>query len=120
MTGDMAFFSSAIRYAVNCSIIFAERPLASRFTAARAAGFDAVELWWPFADAVPPESEVDGLVSSIRNAGVQLVGLNFFAANMAAGDRGALSWPSRSQEFRDNIDVVVSIGERLGCGIYNA
>ena len=32
------------RYAVNCSILFTELPLLERPTAAKAAGFDAVEL----------------------------------------------------------------------------
>ncbi len=51
---------------------------------------------------------------------MQLVGLNFFAGDMAGGDRGLVSWPARSTEFRDNIDVTVGIGERLGCRAFNA
>ena len=38
-----------LRFDVNCSILFTERPLLERPAAARAAGFDAVEFWWPFA-----------------------------------------------------------------------
>ena len=51
---------------------------------------------------------------------MQLVGLNFFAGDMPGGDRGLVSWPARSAEFRDNIDVTVGIGERLGCKAFNA
>ncbi len=51
---------------------------------------------------------------------MQLVGLNFFAGDMPGGDRGLVSWPARSGEFRDNIDVTVGIGERLGCNAFNA
>ena len=51
---------------------------------------------------------------------MQLVGLNFFAGDMPGGDRGLVSWPARSAEFRDNIDVTVGIGERLGCRAFNA
>ena len=47
-------------------------------------------------------------------------GLNFFAGDMPGGDRGLVSWPARSTEFRDNIDVTVGIGERLGCRAFNA
>ena len=36
-------------------------------------------------------------------------------AHMAGGDRGLVSWPERSAEFRANFDVVTSIGERTGC-----
>ncbi|GAA3832846.1 hydroxypyruvate isomerase family protein [Nocardioides panacisoli] len=112
--------SHSLRFEVNCSILFTELPLLERPAAVRAAGFDALELWWPFAEAVPADRDVDALVSAISDAGVQLVGLNFFAGDMPGGDRGLVSWPARSAEFRDNVDVVVGIGERLGCRAFNA
>ncbi|HET7325854.1 MAG TPA: TIM barrel protein [Nocardioidaceae bacterium] len=108
------------RYAVNCSILFTELPLLERPAAAKDAGFDAVEFWWPFASAVPGDAEVDTFERAVRDAGVALVGLNFSAGDMPAGDRGLVSWPERSQEFRDNIAVTVGIGERLGCPAFNA
>lgn len=108
------------RYAVNCSILFTELPLLERPAAAKSAGFDAVELWWPFDSAVPGDAEVDRFERAIRDAGVALVGLNFAAGDMPGGDRGLVSWPQRSKEFRDNIAVTVGIGERLGCRAFNA
>ena len=80
----------------------------------QAAGFDAVEFWWPFARPVPADQEVDAFVAAVQDAGVQLVGLNFFAGDMPGGDRGLVSWPGADGEFRDNVDVTVGIGERLG------
>ena len=59
-------------------------------------------------------------MTAIRDAGVQLSGLNFFAGDMPAGDRGLVSWVGREAEFRDNIDVVVGIGDQLGCRAFNA
>ena len=112
--------SHTLRYEVNCSILFTELPLLERPAAVKQAGFDAVEFWWPFAQAVPGDTEVDAFVRAVQDAGVQLVGLNFFAGDMPAGDRGVLSWPARSPEFRDNVDVTVGIGERLGCRAFNA
>ncbi len=50
---------------------------------------------------------VDAFVAAIRDAGVQLIGLNFAAGDMPGGDRGLVSWPARSDEFRDNVDVTV-------------
>jgi hydroxypyruvate isomerase len=108
------------RYAANLSILFPELPLPERPAAAREAGFTAVEFWWPFADAVPSDRDVDAFVRSVEDAGVALIGLNFFAGDMPGGDRGLVSWPSRSAEFRDNVDVTVGIGERLGCRAFNA
>ena len=112
--------SHSLRYEVNCSILFTELPLLERPAAAKAAGFDAIELWWPYPVAVPADHEADALVAAVRDAGVALVGLNFFAGDMPGGDRGLVSWPARSAELRDNVDVTVGIGERLGCRAFNA
>ena len=112
--------SHQLRYEVNCSILFSELPLLERPAAVKAAGFDAVEFWWPFAEAVPSDKDADAFVTAVQDAGVHLVGLNFFAGDMPAGDRGLVSWPDRSAEFRDNIDATIGIGERLGCTAFNA
>jgi hydroxypyruvate isomerase len=110
----------AHRYLVNCSILFTDLPLLERPAAARAAGFDTVEFWWPFADAAPADRDVDAFVSAITDAGVQLAGLNLHAGDMAAGDRGLVSWPGRESEFRDAVDAAVGIGGRLGVSGFNA
>jgi hydroxypyruvate isomerase len=107
-------------YTVNCSILLTELPLLERPAAAKAAGFDAVEFWWPFDTSVPTDASVTEFENAILDAGVQLTGLNFNAGNMPGGDRGLVSWPARSTEFLDNIDVVAGIGGRLGCKAFNA
>jgi hydroxypyruvate isomerase len=107
-------------YTVNCSILLTELPLLERPAAAKAAGFDAVEFWWPFATSVPADAEVTAFEQAITDAGVQLTGLNFNAGDMPAGDRGLVSWLGRESEFKDNIAVVAGIGERLGCKAFNA
>ncbi len=107
-------------YTVNCSILLTELPLLERPAAAKAAGFDAVEFWWPFPTSTPGADEVAAFEKAITDAGVQLTGLNFNAGDMPGGDRGLVSWPARSQEFRDNLDVVAGIGGRLGCKGFNA
>ena len=109
-----------MRFEVNLSILFTELPVLDRPAAAKQAGFDAVEFWWPFASAVPGDRDVDAFVSAVADAGVRLVGLNFAAGDMPAGDRGLVSWPARAAEFRDNVEVAVGIGERLGCRAFNA
>lgn len=111
---------TALPFDVNLSILFTELPLLERPAAAASVGFDAVEFWWPFADAVPPDRDVDAFVRALGDAGVGLVGLNFFAGDMPGGDRGTASWPARSREFRDNIDVLLGIAEATGCTAFNA
>jgi hydroxypyruvate isomerase len=107
-------------YTVNCSILFTELPLPERPRAARAAGFDAVEFWWPFDSPTPADADVDAFIGAIRDAGVQLTGLNFAAGDMPGGDRGILSDPAMSSAFRDNVDIAVGIAEKLGTGAFNA
>ena len=109
-----------LRFDVNCSILFTELPQFKRPAAARAAGFEAVEFWWPFAEPVPPDREADAFVEALGDAGVRLVLLNFAAGDMAAGDRGLLSLPAGSAAFRDNIDACVGIAARTGCTVLNA
>lgn len=108
------------RYTVNLSILFTELDLLERPAAAKAAGFDAVEFWWPFPEPVPSDHQVDRFARAIEQAGVSLTGLNFFAGDMPGGERGVLSHPARSGEFADNVEVAVGIAERLGCGAFNA
>lgn len=107
-------------YTVNCSILLTELPLLERPAAAKAAGFDQVEFWWPFAEAVPAQKDVDAFIASLKDAGVQLTGLNFLAGDMPAGDRGLVSWKGRCGEFKDNVEVVAAIGEATGCKAFNA
>ena len=112
---------SGLAYLVNCSMLFTERPLLERPAAASAAGFDAIEFWWPWPEQpVPADADLDAFVRAVRDAGVQLVGLNFFAGDLAGPDAGVLSIPDRSSQFRDNLDVAVGIGEQLGVMAFNA
>lgn len=108
------------RWVVNCSILLTEVPLLRRPQAARDAGFEAVEFWWPFAHPVPGDAEVDRFVNAVADAGVRLAALNFAGGDMAAGERGLLSDPARQQLFRDNADIVFGIAERLGTRAFNA
>ncbi|MEO6827332.1 MAG: TIM barrel protein [Microbacteriaceae bacterium] len=109
-----------MRYTLNCSILLTDLPVLERPAAAKAAGFDAIEFWWPWPVSVPGDAEIAAFEKAITDAGVQLTGLNFNAGDFAAGERGLLSWPARSQEFIDNIGVAAGIGERLGCTAFNA
>ncbi|MYU54467.1 MULTISPECIES: TIM barrel protein [Streptomyces] len=110
------------RFSVNLSILFTELPLRERPAAAAAAGFTAVELWWPWPDApVPERAELDSLRTALEDAGTRLVGLNFYAGQLPGPDRGALSVPGAlSRGFRANVPVAVDFARSLGCTSFNA
>ncbi|MFD3523300.1 TIM barrel protein [Streptomyces sp. NPDC058653] len=110
------------RFNVNLSILFTELPLLERPAAAAAAGFTAVELWWPWVDTpTPPGAELDALKKALDDAGTQLVGLNFYAGQLPGPDRGALSLPGEeSDRFRANIDVAADFAASVGCKALNA
>jgi hydroxypyruvate isomerase len=114
--------SAEHRFTVNLSILFTELPLLERPAAAAAAGFTAVELWWPWVDApVPPRDELDALRRALTHAGTRLTGLNLYAGRLPGPDRGALSIPGEeSEKFRQNIDVAAGFAESLGCTALNA
>ena len=109
-----------LRFDVNCSILFTELPVLQRASAAKAAGFGGVEFWWPWEGMAPTDAEADAFVASIADAGVELVSLNFHTGDMAAGERGIVSHPSRVREFRENVAAAVEIAVRTGCTRLNA
>ncbi|MEV7286366.1 TIM barrel protein [Streptomyces sp. NPDC093252] len=110
------------RFNVNLSILFTELPLLERPAAAAAAGFSAVELWWPWVDSpTPARPELDALKGAIEDAGVRLTGLNFYAGQLPGPDRGALSVPGEeSARFRANVEVAAEFAGSLGCTALNA
>lgn len=108
------------RFAVNCSILLTALPLRERLDTVRAAGFEAVEFWWPFPTATPSDAEVETFVGAVRASGLRLVGLNLFAGDLPAGERGVVSWPGRENELLASVQVATHIGTELGCRRFNA
>ncbi|MGO1311301.1 MAG: hydroxypyruvate isomerase family protein [Brevibacterium aurantiacum] len=114
-------FTNADSYILNCSTLLTELPVMERAQAAKDAGFSQVEFWWPFdGNPRPTSAEVDEFIASLNNAGVELKGLNFWAGNMAAGDRGMVSIKGAEADFAANVEIVVEVGRRTGCRAFNA
>lgn len=109
-----------MRYTVNASIMLTDLPVLERPAAVARAGFSAVEFWWPFPTTTPSEREIEDFARSLEDANVQLTGLNFFAGDMPAGERGVLSHPTRTDEFRRGVDSLVRVARATGCRAFNA
>ncbi len=85
------------RFAANLSMLFTERPFMARFDAAAAAGFEAVELRFPYAH---PAAEIRGALD--RN-GLELALFYAPPGDWEAGERGLASLRGREAEFRDSV-----------------
>lgn len=107
-------------FVANCSILFTELAVQQRPAAAARHGFTEIEFWWPFADATPSAANIDDFVAAVESAGVSVTGLNYFAGDMAAGERGIIADPARVEEFRSGVRAAHELGRRLGCRSFNA
>lgn len=95
------------RFAANLSFLFAERPLFDRFAAARAAGFSAAEMLFPY------EHEAEALAERLAESGLELVLFNLHPGDWAAGERGVAALPGRREDFRASVDQALAYAETL-------
>jgi hydroxypyruvate isomerase len=99
------------RFAANVSILFTERPFLERFDAAAAAGFTAVEFWWP-------EEPLDAVVEAVD--GLEVVLVNFDGGSVSAGERGFVNDPAREARWREHVPVALEFARSVGCTRMNA
>lgn len=95
------------KFAANLSMLFTEYPLADRFAAAERAGFDMVEIQFPY------ELDTTTLKQQITDNQLQLVLINFPAGDWATGDRGIACDPSRITEFQHGVDIAIDYATAL-------
>jgi hydroxypyruvate isomerase len=55
----------------NISMLFNELPMTGRPAGAQAAGFTAIEAWWPFTSALPSDAQAAEFERAVRDAGVE-------------------------------------------------
>lgn len=82
------------RFAANLSMLFKEFPFIERFAAAKEAGFDAVEVLFPYDE---PGHEIARELQVNR---LSLVLINTPPPNWTGGDRGFAAVPGREDRFR--------------------
>lgn len=101
------------RFAANLTLLFADLPFLARFEAAAAAGFEAVECQFPYAEPA-------GVIRDELNAhGLCLVLHNLPAGDWAAGERGVGCHPDRVEEFRAGVERALAYAEALDCPALN-
>jgi hydroxypyruvate isomerase len=82
-----------VKIAANISMLFTELPLLERIQAAASAGFDGVEIQFPY------EVSATCLKDALERAGMPLVLINLAAGDLMNGGLGLAAVPSRQAEF---------------------
>src|SRR5688500_12311015 len=95
-----------LRFAANLSLLFCELPLPARFAAARAAGFEAVELQFPYFESARRLAEM------ARAAPVDVVLINAPVAPDAPF--GLACHADRLTEFRSGLEQAADYATALG------
>lgn len=97
-----------MRLSASISFMFQELPLLERFAAARAAGFDGVEIQ-RLSEGDPAE-----MARAARDAGVEIALVNVGAGDYSAGGDGLSGVPGCEDEFRASLEIALEAAFRLG------
>lgn len=95
------------RFAANLSMLFKELPFIERFAAAKEAGFDAVEILFPYDE---PGHEIARELQIHRQS---LVLINTPPPNWTGGDRGFAAIPGREDRFRHDFKRALRYAKAL-------
>jgi hydroxypyruvate isomerase len=87
--------------------MFTEVPLLERFSKAKAAGFDCVEIQFPYEEAL------DDLVREKQASGVEVALINVPAGDLMSGGEGLASVPELTEAFSDALGQCLTYAEGL-------
>jgi len=95
------------KFAANLTFLFTELPFIDRFAAAKEAGFDAVEVLFPYDHSVPEVS------AALRINELELVLINTPPPNWTGGDRGYAAIPGGEDRFRYDFRRAMRVAKSL-------
>lgn len=98
------------RFAANISLLFAELPYLDRFQSAAAAGFEAVEILYPYELAAKETQR------ALLANGLQLLLINAPPPNYTGGMPGYAAVPEGTDRFQRDIRRVLRYAEALKAG----
>lgn len=98
-----------IRYSVNIGFIFADLPIAERIAAVHAAGFEAIESFWPGAD------HIEEFVDAVDAFDMHVALINVDEGDYRAGERGFAARPDRQDWWRSVLLDAAVLAERVRC-----
>ena len=97
-----------LKFAANLTFLWAELPYLDRFSAAADAGFEAVEILFPY------EAPVKETQRALTANGLQMILLNAPPPNYTGGQRGFAAQPDMVVRFRHDIQRSYRYAEALG------
>lgn len=86
------------RFCANLSWLFTERPMIERIAAARSAGFEGIEILFPYDE---PAAQI---AEAARLAGLPVVLINCPPPNWTGGERGHAAIPGGEARFEKDFD----------------
>lgn len=92
----------------NLTFLFAELPIMARFAAARAAGFDGVEILFPYDLHIPK------VAAALRREGLAFTLLNTPPPDWSGGPRGFAALPGMEARFRADFTRTLAVAQALG------
>ena len=97
-----------MKLAANISFLFTELAPLERIAAARAAGFDGVELLFPY------DLDPAAIRREAQSQGMTVVQINSPPGNKDAGEVGFAAVPGREDAFRESIRTALAFLEAVG------
>ncbi len=101
------------KFSANISTLYREFPLLERIGQAAAAGFDAIEVQFPY-DEDPEEFR-----QHLETSGMPLVLMNFPVGDLMRGGEGLAAVPGRESEFDAALEQARTYAEILGPRMMN-
>ncbi len=92
----------------NLTMLFHDLPMPARIGAAAAAGFEVVEIQFPY------EAELTDLVSAVEESGVEMCLINIPAGDREVGEAGLTGLPGREADYRDAVETCLTYARALG------
>ena len=96
-------------FSANLGFLWKDRPLANAIHAAGAAGFDAVECHWPYAE------DASAVKAALDATGLMMLGLNTARGDLAAGENGLTALAGRTDDARAAIDAALTYAALINC-----
>lgn len=95
------------KFAANLTLLFTELPFADRFQAAAKAGFDGVEILFPY------DEDANGIAARLAETGLPLALINTPPGDWARGERGVAAVPGGEERFRADFARCLGVAEKL-------